>query len=149
MLIETTRFGTVEIDDTRVIRIKGGLLGFPDHQRFALIQTSEEPVFFWLQSVDDAALAFLVCDPRAFVPDYQATIRQDDLETLGAADVEGCQVLVLVNKNDGHLTANLLGPVVVGTESLLAKQLVLSDRKYSTRHRLMALPQPAATVKTA
>ena len=149
MLIETTRFGTVEIDDTRVIRFKGGLLGFPDHQRFALIQTSEDPVFFWLQSIEDAALAFLACDPRTFVPDYQAVIRPDDVESLELHDIGDCQVLVLVNKNDGHLTANLLGPVVIGTHSLLAKQLVLSDRKYSTRHQLMPVAPPVTAVKTA
>ncbi len=149
MLIETTRFGTVDVDDTRIIRFADGLLGFPEHRRYALIQTAPDPVFFWLQSVDDPYVAFVVCDPLAFVPDYRAPIRSDDLKALGAADVADTQLLVIVNKVDGHLTGNLLGPLVIGATSLQARQLVLSDKRYSTRHRLMALEAPSAMALTA
>jgi flagellar assembly factor FliW len=149
MLIETTRFGKVEIDGSRVITFKDGLLGFPKHSHFALIQTGDETVFFWMQSLDDAALAFLVCDPLAFVPDYQAQIRSDDVQALELQDLTDCRVLVIVNKVDGYLTANLLGPLVIGAHSLLAKQLVLSDKRYGTRHRLMRVDAPAAVSKTA
>ena len=41
------------VDDERVMTFPKGLLGFPNHTRFALIQTGEENYFFWLQSVDD------------------------------------------------------------------------------------------------
>jgi flagellar assembly factor FliW len=149
MLIQTTRFGQVEVDGGRIITFRDGLLGFPDQKRFALIQTGEDPVFFWLQSVDDAALAFVVCDPLAFVPDYRAPVRKDDVEALQLQDLQDCQVLVIVNKVDGYLTANLLGPLVVGAHSLLGKQLVLGDRKYSTRHRLMPVEQVEKLAKTA
>jgi flagellar assembly factor FliW len=148
MLIETTRFGTVEIDDSRIITFQNGPLGFPEYRRFALIQTTEDAVFFWLQSVEDSALAFLVCDPLLFVPDYQAQVRGDEVKTLQLRDLTDCQVLVIVNKVDGYLTANLLGPLVIGAHSLQAKQVVLSDKRYSTRHRVMLAPA-AAAAKTA
>lgn len=147
MLIETTRFGPVEIDESRVIVFNDGVLGFPNHRRYALIETGVDPVFFWLQSVDDPALAFVVCDPLVFVPDYQAPIHQDDVRALQMRDLTDCQVLVIVNKVDGALTGNLMGPLVVGASSLRAKQLVLSDRRYSTRHRLMTLADVAAQDK--
>lgn len=149
MLIETTRFGRVEIDGSRVITFREGLLGFPAHRRFALIQTTDEAVFLWMQSVDDPALAFLVCDPLAFVPDYQVQIRTDDVKALELQDLTDCRVLAIVNKADGHLTANLLGPLVIGAHSLLAKQLVLSDKRYNTRHRLMPVSSLTAVSKTA
>lgn len=150
MLIETTRFGPVEVDGDRIITFKDGLLGFPEHRRFALIQTSPDPVFFWLQSVDDPGLAFVVCDPLAFVPDYQVPIRADDVERLELRDLTDCQVLVIVNKVADRLTANLLGPLVIGAHSLLGKQFVLSDKRYSTRHKLMvAEPAPTAVSRTA
>jgi len=149
MLIETTRFGKVEIDGSRVITFTDGPLGFPEHRRFALIQTTDEPVFLWLQSLDDPALAFLVCDPLAFVPDYQAQIRADDVKVLELRDLTDCRVLVIVNKVDGYLTANLLGPLVIGAHSLLAKQLVLSDKRYTTRHRLLRVDALTAVSKTA
>ncbi len=150
MLIETTRFGPVEIDEERIILFRDGLLGFPAAQRFALIETAPEAVFFWLQSLDDPALAFVVCDPLAFEPDYQVPVRIDDMQTLGLRGLDDCQVLVIVNKVDGHLTANLLGPLVIGAHSLRGRQFVLSDKRYSTRHRLMELPaREKAVVRTA
>ncbi len=149
MLIETTRFGKVEIDGSRVITFRDGLLGFPEHRRFALIQTGDETVFFWMQSLDDPAVAFLVCDPLVFVSDYQAQIRADDVQALELQNLTDCRVLVIVNKVDGYLTGNLLGPLVIGAHSLLAKQLVLSDKRYGTRHRLMRVDAPTAVSKTA
>jgi flagellar assembly factor FliW len=149
MLIETTRFGPIEVDDTRILDFEEGILGFPTHHRFALIQTSPDPVFFWLQSVEDPHVAFVVCDPLTFVPDYQVPVRRDDMATLGLQALEDAQVLVIVNKVNGDLTGNLLGPLVVGSETLRAKQLVLSDKRYSTRHRLLRAEAIQAIAKTA
>lgn len=149
MLIDTDRFGPLEMDEDRIINFKRGLLGFPQHRRFALIQTSPDPVFFWLQSADDPALAFVVCDPLAFVPDYQVPIRPADVDGLQLGDLSDCQVLVVVNKVDDQLTANLMGPLVIGARSLLGKQLVLSDKRYSTRHALMQTETAQAVSRTA
>ena len=63
MEIETTRFGRLDVDDERIINFGRGLLGFPDHTRYALIQTGTENYFFWLQCVDEPSLAFVVTDP--------------------------------------------------------------------------------------
>ncbi len=149
MLVETTRFGEVELDDGRVITFPDGLLGFPEARRFALLQTTDDAVFYWLQSLDDPALAFIVCDPAAFVPDYQAPIRPDDLAGLGITHLSESQVLTIVNKVGGQLTANLLGPLVLGTTAMLGRQLVLSDKRYTTRHVLMDAPRPQEMSKTA
>jgi flagellar assembly factor FliW len=146
MLIDTSRFGQVEIDPERIIEFADGVLGFPEHRRFALIQTAPDAVFFWLQSIDDAGLAFVVCDPLAFVADYRVPIRSEELRGLDITDPEESQVLVIVNKVDGALTANLLGPLLIGARSLRGKQLVLSDRRYTTRHEIMSLPALSAVV---
>ena len=145
MLIETVRFGGIEIDDSRIIEFRDGVLGFPRHKRYALVQTNTDAVFFWLQSVDDPQLAFVVCDPLAFVPDFQCPIKEDDRAALNMRDERDCQVLVIVNKVDGHLTGNLLGPLVIGASSLIGRQMVLSDKRYSTRHALrVSRPEPLA-----
>ena len=56
MEIQTTRFGRMEVNEERIITFPRGLLGFPSHTRYALIQTGEENYFFWLQSVDEPGL---------------------------------------------------------------------------------------------
>ena len=139
MQIQTSRFGTVEIDDQRITTFPKGLVGFPNCQRFALIQTNDEGVFFWLQSIDRPELAFVVCDPRTFVPDYRVPVKPEELELIGLPKAEQAQVLVIVNKVDDMLTGNLQGPLVINAKNLTGKQLVLSDKRYTTRHPFMPL----------
>jgi len=146
MVIETSRFGTVEVDESRLIEFPKGVLGFPNQRQYALIQTGEQSSFYWLQSVDRSELAFVVCDPRLFVPDYRVPIRADELAQLGLEDPSGAQVFVIVNKVEEMLTGNLQGPLVVNCETRVGKQLVLSDRRHTTRQPLMRLKEPEAAV---
>ena len=139
MKIETTRFGTVDVDDTRIISFPDGLLGFTGYTRFALLQPDDEGVFYWLQSIDAADLAFVVTDPSLWVPEFQAHIRREQMEQLGLSRIEDAQVLVIVNKRDQLLTANLQGPVVINVENCLAQQLVLAEKRWTTRHEIVRL----------
>jgi len=58
---------------------------------------------------------------------------------------------VIVNKVDRTLTGNLQGPLLINAVNRRGRQLVLSEKKYSTRHPLMNLPAPqqAQVSKTA
>lgn len=150
MIIATSRFGSLEVDEGRLIRFPKGILGFPDQQEYALIQTAENSVFYWLQSVERPELAFVVCDPRLFIPDYVVPVKLEELSQIGLTDPSAAQVFTIVNKVDHMLTGNLQGPLVVNVETRQAKQLVLSDRRYSTRHPLMNLsPRQEAIGRTA
>jgi len=149
MIIETSRFGPVEVDGQRLITLERGILGFPQCKRYALIQAGEGSVFYWLQAVDRTDLAFVVCDPRMFVGSYSVPIKQDDLVDLGAVGVEDAQVFIIVNKVDDLLTGNLQGPLVIGVQSRLGRQFVLSEKRYSTRHPLMRLPGSGVLSQTA
>ncbi|HOW72470.1 MAG TPA: flagellar assembly protein FliW [Phycisphaerae bacterium] len=150
MIIQTSRFGPLEVDERRLIQFPKGVLGFPDQQAYALIQTAEESGFYWLQAVDRPDLAFVVCDPRLFVPDYVVPVKLDELSQIGLSDPSAAQVFIIVNKVDNILTGNLQGPLVVNVETRTARQLVLSDRRYSTRHPLMHLTsRQGAVSKTA
>jgi flagellar assembly factor FliW len=143
------RFGPIDVDDGKLMTVPDGLLGFHAQRRFALLQTAPDPALFWLQAVDDPQLAFVVCDPLLFVPDYQVPVRRDDLELLDLQDPADCQVLVIVNKVNGELTGNLLGPLVINTRTRQGRQLVLSDKRYGTRHRLLPAASPQVLAKTA
>ncbi|MFQ5461206.1 MAG: flagellar assembly protein FliW [Phycisphaerae bacterium] len=149
MIIRTSRFGQLEVDEERLIYFEDGILGFPDQHRYALVQTGEGSGFYWLQSVEAEDLAFVVCDPRLFVADYQVPVKIDDLRTMGLDSPQGAQVFVIVNKVNDLLTGNFQGPLVVNVENRRAKQLVLSDKRYSTRHPLMRLERGATMGKTA
>jgi flagellar assembly factor FliW len=148
MLIQTTRFGPVDIDESRTLEFKAGLLGFSSYHTFALLQPDETGVFFWLQCTENPDLAFVVTDPALWLPDYQANIRKEQMEDLGLGEASDAQVLVIVNKRDQTLTANLQGPLVVNSSNRQAMQLVLAEKKWSTRHELVKLAE-LATAKSA
>ena len=104
-----------------------------------MLQTNSEGNFFWLQSVSRSELAFVVCDPLSFVPDYQVPVKPDDLSPIALATMENSQVMIIVNKVDRALTGNLQGPLLINVLNRQARQLVLSEKKYSTRHPLLEL----------
>ncbi len=149
MVITTSRFGQLDVNAERLIEFPDGILGFPDQSQYALIQTGTDSGFYWLQSVCTADLAFVVCDPRLFVADYQVPVKLEDLEGIELTSVQNAQIFVIVNKVSDLLTGNMQGPLVVNVRNRKARQLVLSDKRYSTRHPLMRIPRRVAMNKTA
>ena len=146
MNVQTTRFGSVEVDDSRIITFPAGLLGFSSYKRFALLQPDDDAVFFWLQSIDAPELAFVVTDPSLWVRDYQVPIRREQMDELGLDALENSQVLVIVNKYDRTLTANLQGPLVISVGTCQAAQLVLADKRWTTRHEVVKLGEAVEAV---
>ena len=149
MEIASTRFGRLEVDAERIITFPKGLLGFPEYTRFALIQTGDENYFFWLQSVDDAALAFVVTDPTIFFKDYTFALKDETQQDLALTDSAYAQVFVICNKVDDWLTGNLQGPLVVNAQNRIGQQIVLNDKKWTTRQPLLRLSAEVALAKSA
>ncbi len=149
MEIQTTRFGLLSVDETRVMTFPNGLLGFPQHTSFALIQTGQENYFFWLQSVNDPNLAFVVTDPSIFFKDYDVPIREETQRELQVTDPAAVQTFVICNKVDDWLTGNLLGPLVINVENRLAQQVVLTEKKWGTRQPLLRLQADIPLAKSA
>jgi flagellar assembly factor FliW len=143
MEVRTTRFGTVDIAEERVITFPRGLLGFAEHKRYCLLEPAEDSCFFWLQSLDEPALAFVVTDPSFFVLDYTVPIRPEQMAELhlpeGERGLADAQVFVIVNKVDQTLTGNLQGPLVINTVTHEGEQLVLAEKRWTTRHELVKL----------
>ncbi len=142
MIVNTSRFGQVEVDDNRVIVFPKGLLGFSNFTRYVLIEPGEEGYFLWLQSTEAPDLAFVVTDPSLFVPTYKVPVKQDQLRELGIQSISNAQVFVIVNKVDRLLTGNLQGPLVINVATKVGEQLVLSDRRFTTRVPLVELGSP-------
>lgn len=147
MQVRTTRFGTIDIADDRVIEFPKGLLGFSEHKKYCLLEPAEDSCFFWLQSIDDASLAFVVTDPSFFVPDYSVPIRSEQMADLRLSKLEEAQVFIIVNKVDQTLTGNLQGPLVINTVTRSGEQFVLAEKRWTTRHPLVAIGKQGAAPK--
>ena len=132
-----------------MITFPQGILGFPGITRYCLLQPGDDACFFWLQAIDDANLAFVVTDPAFFEKDYSVPIRQEQMESLGLDSLADAQVFIIVNKIDDQLTGNFQGPLVINTVSKTAEQMVLAEKRWSTRQTLMRVATGAAQAVSA
>lgn len=140
MEIRTKAYGTVDIDPKNIITFDSGLVGFEDKHRFTLLGTGEENTLIWLQSLDDENLAFVVIQPRFFKPDYQPSIKIDDVKDLEVGDSADLQLytIVVIPQDVKKMTANLRAPIIVNVKNNKAKQLVLSDEGYNVKELVFA-----------
>ncbi len=140
MKIDTTRFGTIEVDDSVVLTLKGGLLGFSDATQFILIDHAPGSPFRWLQSCQIPELAFVVVDPFESIPDYPMDPLRAALAEAGVHDEEiAVAVIVTFRKGDPGTTVNLLAPLVFGIESHTGVQTVIHGTDFGTQHKLDVL----------
>ncbi|MHB9130814.1 MAG: flagellar assembly protein FliW [Armatimonadota bacterium] len=145
MTISTTRFGDIEVSDDLLIQVPAGLLGFESIHTFCLLPHAPDSPFNWLQAIDDPELAFVVVNPFDFFPEYDFEIADADVPHIGTEDPAELVVFSIITFADKRLTANLVGPVVMNVQTQVARQIVLSDPRYGTRHELIpAFAQTAA-----
>lgn len=138
--LNTYHFGELEITEEDVIHFSGGLIGFPDGRRFVIVKNPDPGVpFDWLQSLDDPKLAYVIVDPFWFKKDYEFELAPEHLLELGIRKQEDTAVfcIVVVPENIAKISANLLAPVVVNLNTKQAKQVVLLDKRYTTRHYIL------------
>ncbi|MEB3196722.1 MAG: flagellar assembly protein FliW [Candidatus Sericytochromatia bacterium] len=148
MLVETRRFGPLEVSSDAVIHFPLGLLGFERYSRYIIVDSDQTAPMRWLQCVEDPNVAVLVVEPTLFFPDYDPFIHPDDRGLL-QLDEEETPVLacvVVIPDDPSQMTINLLGPLVMNAEKRLGKQVVLSDSSLSARHRLIPDASPSEAV---
>ena len=151
MEIETSRFGRISVDAARLWTFPRGLIGMTDLARFAIVgEHAADAAFYWLQSVEDPNVAFLVCDPNRFFKDYHVSIREETQADLDLADAKDGQLLVICNRVGEWVTGNLQGPLVINTRTRVGQQVVLTEKKWTCRQPLLKLDDAANTkVSTA
>ncbi|HEX8520774.1 MAG TPA: flagellar assembly protein FliW [Tepidisphaeraceae bacterium] len=149
MHIQTSRFGVLSVDPGQVITFPRGLVGFADLSRFVVLASEENVFFSWLQSVQDPDVAFLVTDPTLFFKDYSVVIREETQAEIGIQTADAGRVLVICNKVGDWLTGNLLGPIVVNENNGLGQQVVLTEKKWTTRQPLAKLYSEVWLAKAA
>jgi flagellar assembly factor FliW len=129
MNIKTKYFGTVEVDEEKVIRFDKGLPGFQDERAFVLIDFPDNPVFQILQSIASAHVAFVVANPYHFHKDYEFDLGEQVKEELAISKVEQVKVLSILTLRDPFIqsTINLQAPLIINAELLKGQQVIVSD----------------------
>ncbi|MCI8920027.1 MAG: flagellar assembly protein FliW [Eubacterium sp.] len=99
MKANTRLFGKIDIEDSKIIIFKEGIIGFPDLKHFTLIYDEEKEgqgTIKWLQSMDDPSFALPVINPLDVRADYQPVVNEEGLESLGKMPNESAFMLVTI-----------------------------------------------------
>lgn len=135
MQFTTSRFGVIEFPEECVMQFPEGVLGFPLETRYILLEhDAEGSPFKWLQSLDNADLAFIVIDPLIVDARYAFEIDLDTERMIGTCAAENCAVMAIVNIPHGEpmrMTANLKAPLVVNVENRTGRQVVLGSNMFA------------------
>ena len=139
MRVETTRFGSIEVDENTLITMPSGLLGLETRTRFCLVRHRAGESFQWLQSVEEPGLAFVVIEPSDYFEGYEVEIGDSDVDKLRLTDAGDALVLTIVTIRDGGavITANLAAPIIINSQNNLGAQVVLQNELYTTQHALI------------
>lgn len=135
MIIETASWGSLELTGEQIFFFDKGLPGFEEFKKFALIVLDDSP-FSYLQSVDDKNISFMLVDPFAFYPNYEFELPDEEALELGIEDRISIRSMLTLQKPLEDSTVNLLAPLVLNPLNGKAKQVILHQTVYQTRHPL-------------
>ena len=136
MKIQTRYHGEVEAVEKDIWQFPKGIPGFQDEREFFLYPLAEEEVFFVLQSTKEPDIAFVVSNPFSFFQAYDFTLDESSIETLQLEKAEDVQLFVILTLGETieTSTANLQAPIVLNVKNHRAKQVILHDTQYKTKH---------------
>ena len=145
MKIQTTRFGELEIEDSKLVTFPFGLPGFENLSSWCILHPEGDIDISWFQSTEDPSVALLTANPDALFPDYDIEVNERDLAPIGVeireTDESGpdiaLRVVVTVNGKNQDLTANLRAPILINTATQQGLQLPLLGTNFAVNHPLI------------
>jgi flagellar assembly factor FliW len=136
MRVDTPRFGEVDVPEDTILTFPCGIYGFPDVRDCCLFPYQVGLPLRWLQCLDDTRVAFLTVEPHAFLPDYEIELAETDAADLSLERASQAAVITLVTllHESRAVATNLVAPIIINMETRRAKQVLLNDDRYRTRH---------------
>ncbi|MCM3124130.1 MULTISPECIES: flagellar assembly protein FliW [unclassified Mesobacillus] len=136
MKIATKYHGDVEISAEEILNFEKGIPGFPNEKEFTLLPLSDDDTFYVMQSVCNRQLAFVLTNPFHFFREYDFKVEDSVVEELELESEKDVVVHSILTVQDpfNKTTANLQAPVIINTKNRKAKQVILHNEQYSTKH---------------
>lgn len=129
-----TRFGEVEYDPENLLHFPAGLIGLPNLRHFIVMPNKKRGPLFWIQSVDDPDIAFVLTDPTNFFLDYQLMPEDAERESLLLDEKDECFILSVVTvPADQKITLNLAAPILFAPKTNRAMQVIVENSNYSSK----------------
>jgi flagellar assembly factor FliW len=138
-IIKNINLGSFKVDESQKISFDEGIFGFEHIKEYYLIDANLAP-FMLLQSLEDEAIGFIVCDPFLFFSDYEFDLSDEAKNLLELEKSTDLLVLVIVTLSDKieEVSANLVGPIVINIKTHKAMQYIVNNPKYTTKHYIFS-----------
>lgn len=150
MIVDTSRFGKLEISQEALIQIPGGLVGFSGQQLFAWVPHKNSQQLAWLQSATNPAIAFPILNAARFVEEGYPDVPIQQIAELGGVSYStGEELALMVVLSASELappTVNLMAPIVINIETRMGAQVVLVNTRFTTA---LLTPRPSAPAMSA
>lgn len=129
-----TRFGDIAYSPEQLLTFPVGMIGSPNLRDFVVMPNRKEGPLFWIQSVDDPDMAFVLTDPTNFFPDYMVESEAAERRILEIGEDDTCYPIVVVTvPPDLNITLNLSAPILFAPKTNRAIQIILEDSPYDTK----------------
>jgi len=142
MVAETKFFGTVDIEDDKILTFPMGIIGFENLKKFAIIfdtDREEKSKISWLQSMEEPLMVMPIINPDEIVEDGYHPIVEDELmKQIGdPADVDLLIVVTMSIPSDlTKMTANLKAPIIINTKTCQAMQVIVENEDYIIKYNV-------------
>jgi flagellar assembly factor FliW len=138
MKADTRLFGSIDIEDKKIINLPNGIIGFPNLKKFALIydkDSEDKNTIMWLQSMDEPKFALPVIQPSVIFQDYNPVVNDELLLSIGNLTEENLYVLVTVRvpTDITDMSVNLKAPFIINTDTMKAAQIIVENEDYQIR----------------
>jgi flagellar assembly factor FliW len=136
MKIETKYHGSLEVNLEEVLSFDKGIPGFLDEKNFIVLPLSDDDIFYVLQSISTPELAFVISSPFNFFKDYDFNLEEQLAEDLDLESENEVVVHTILTVQDPfqNTTANLQAPIIINSRNRKAKQVILHNEDYRTKH---------------
>lgn len=140
MLLNTKHFGEININEEQIITFSDGIPGFESLTKYSIIQTQDpDSAFCWMQSTENAELAFALVNPFMIKADYEFELTQEKLDMLNIRAPEEVVVyaIVVIPEDVSKASMNLKAPIIINSTTKKGAQIIIDNSKYEIRNFIM------------
>ncbi|WAM33055.1 flagellar assembly protein FliW [Caldicellulosiruptor morganii] len=136
-VVKSRVFGELEVSEDSIIFFEDGIPAFENLKKFVIVKEDESP-FYWLQSVEDKDIAFVLINPFEIKPDYEFDIPDDIVKKLEIESSQDVAVfcIVVISEDVKQTRVNLKAPVIINVNRRKGMQYLLDDERYPIRYYL-------------
>lgn len=148
MNINSKVFGSIEIDENKIIKFVNGIVGFPELTDFVLLHDDEKGHsngIRWMQSLQETAFAIPVIDPLHIIASYNPEVDDELLKPIGTLDVNEMLILVTITvpSDIKQMSVNLRAPLIINARERKACQIIAEGETYQIKYPIYEILEAA------